>query len=124
MRCVSRDDQDLTRLEACFPTIDDRVAVAIDTEHQVILARAGSRAEAYELYDMGIDHVYRDKLDSSLQLGVQALRLLGFRAHQAHRAAQKFRRHDEHAVRELAEMRRQATNDRKGLLARLLGKKE
>lgn len=31
---------------------------------------------------------------------------------------------NERAARELAEMRRQATNDRKGLLARLLGKKE
>jgi hypothetical protein len=31
---------------------------------------------------------------------------------------------NERAARELAEMRRIATNDRKGLLARLLGKKE
>ena len=28
-----------------------------------------------------------------------------FRGHQAHRAAQLFRRHDEHALRELADMR-------------------
>jgi Tfp pilus assembly protein PilF len=31
---------------------------------------------------------------------------------------------NERAARELAEMRRQATNERKGLLTRLLGKKE
>jgi hypothetical protein len=31
---------------------------------------------------------------------------------------------NERAARELAEMRRQATNERKGLLSRLMGKKE
>jgi Kef-type K+ transport system membrane component KefB len=70
-----------------------------------ILARARSRSDAYELLDSGVEHVFRDKLDSSLKLGVQALRLLGFRGHQAHRAAQTFRRHDEQALRELAVMR-------------------
>jgi monovalent cation:proton antiporter-2 (CPA2) family protein len=70
-----------------------------------VLARAASRTEAYELMDAGVDHVFRDKLDSSLRLGEQALRLLGFRGHHAHRAAQTFRRHDEEAVRDLAAMR-------------------
>ena len=40
-----------------------------------------------------------------MRTGVEALRLLGRRAYQAFRAAQKFRLHDEAAVRELAEMR-------------------
>ncbi len=70
-----------------------------------LLARAGGRDEAYQLIDAGVEHVFRDKLDSSLTMGVEALRLLGFRAHQAHRAAQTFRRHDEEALRELAAMR-------------------
>jgi len=74
-----------------------------------ILARARSRAEAYELLEAGVEHVFRDKLDSSLRLGVEALRLLGFRAHHAHRAAQTFRRHDEKAVRKLATMRHDHT---------------
>ena len=69
-----------------------------------IMARARNRGEAYELLDKGVEYVFRDKLDSSLRLGVEALRMLGFRAHQAHRAAQTFRRHDEQAVRELAAM--------------------
>ncbi len=77
-----------------------------------ILARARSRGEAYRLLDAGVEHVFRDKLDSSLRLGVRALRLLGFRAHQAHRAAQTFRRHDVRAVRELAAVR----HDRKRYL--------
>jgi monovalent cation:proton antiporter-2 (CPA2) family protein len=70
-----------------------------------LLARAGSRTEAYELMDIGVDHVFRDKLESSLKLGEQALRLLGFRGHHAHRAAQTFRRHDEQALQDLAVMR-------------------
>ena len=78
-----------------------------------VLARASSRSDAYELLDAGVEHVVRDKLDSSLRLGVEALRRLGFRAHQAHRAAQIFRRHDERALRELAQMR----HDRKRYLS-------
>ncbi len=74
-----------------------------------ILARAQDRGAAYEILDEGVEHVFREKLDSSLRLGVEALRLLGFRAYQAHRAAQTFRRHDERAVRELAAMRHDRT---------------
>ncbi len=70
-----------------------------------ILARARGRLHAYELLEAGVEHVYRETLDTSLRMGVGALRLLGFRAHQAHRAAQFFRRHDEDSVRDLARMR-------------------
>jgi hypothetical protein len=55
--------------------------------------------------DAGVDHVYRETLDSSLRVGIDAMRLLGFRSHQAYRAARKFRRLDEESVRELAAMR-------------------
>ena len=70
-----------------------------------IMARAISRGHAYELLDAGVDHVYRETLDSSLRLGVEALRMLGRRAHQVHRAARTFRRHDERSLRELARLR-------------------
>ena len=73
--------------------------------HLTILARAIGRAHAYELLDKGVEHVYRDTLDTSLKMGVDALRLMGFRAHQAHRASQMFRKHDEAAMLELAKMR-------------------
>jgi monovalent cation:proton antiporter-2 (CPA2) family protein len=71
----------------------------------VLLAHAGNRREAYDMLEAGVEHVYRDKLDSGLRTGVDALRLLGRRAFQAVRAAQKFRAHDEAAVRELVEVR-------------------
>ena len=67
-----------------------------------ILARAHSRQQAYDLFGAGVEHVYRESLDSSLRMGVDALRLLGFRATQAHHAARTFRRQDEHDVREQA----------------------
>jgi voltage-gated potassium channel Kch len=79
-----------------------------------ILARARGRAHAYELLDAGVDHVYRETLDSSLRLGAEALRLSGIPAFQAHRAARRFRRLDEESVRELSVMR----HDRKAYVSR------
>jgi voltage-gated potassium channel Kch len=73
--------------------------------HLTILARAYGRQHAYELIDAGVEHVYRETLDSSLELGVATLRALGFRAHRAVRAARTFRIHDEDSVRELAAVR-------------------
>ncbi len=73
--------------------------------HLTILARARGRVEAYEVLETGVRQVYRETLDTSLRMGVDALRALGVRAHHAHRAAQKFRRHDEVSLRELAALR-------------------
>jgi voltage-gated potassium channel Kch len=70
--------------------------------HLAILARAHSRTDAYELLDAGVDRVYRETLDTSLKVGIDVLRLLGFRGYQTHRSSRKFRRHDEKALRELA----------------------
>jgi voltage-gated potassium channel Kch len=66
-----------------------------------ILARAFDWQDAHELLDAGVTHVYRDTLDTSLRLGADALRLPGFRAYRAHRAAQRFLKHDEESMREL-----------------------
>jgi len=73
--------------------------------HLTIVARAGGRFEAYELLDAGVEHVYRDTLDTSLRMSVDVLRQLGFRHFQATRSARMFLRHDEETLRELAEMR-------------------
>ena len=71
-----------------------------------ILARAFDWNDSYDLLDAGVPHVYRDTLDTALRTGTDALRLLGFRAHQAHRAAQKFLKHDEESMRQLSGHRR------------------
>ncbi|RIV24061.1 potassium transporter [Fibrisoma montanum] len=73
--------------------------------HLQILVRARDRDDAYELMDAGIEHVYRETLDSSLRTGVDAMRLLGLRAYHAERSARLFRKHDEEALSELASVR-------------------
>jgi monovalent cation:proton antiporter-2 (CPA2) family protein len=77
--------------------------------HLTILARAFDWDDAYDLHAAGVTHVYRESLDTALRTGEAALRLLGFRAHQAHRAAQTFRRHDERYQRELTTERADRT---------------
>jgi CPA2 family monovalent cation:H+ antiporter-2/glutathione-regulated potassium-efflux system protein KefB len=73
--------------------------------HLQILARAFDWQDAHDLLDAGVPYVYRETLDTSLRLGTDALRLLGFRAYQAQRAAQTFLRHDEESVRALTGQR-------------------
>ena len=67
-----------------------------------ILARATSRQHAYELLRKGVHDVYRETLGSALDLGVDALCVLGIESERAQRAAQIFREHDEASVREMA----------------------
>ncbi|MCM2269638.1 MAG: monovalent cation:proton antiporter-2 (CPA2) family protein [Thermoanaerobaculia bacterium] len=78
-----------------------------------LLARARGRDDAYALLAAGVDRVYRETLDSSLRLGVDALRELGVRAYRAERAGRLFRRHDEATLRELAAL----SADREGYFA-------
>jgi Kef-type K+ transport system membrane component KefB/voltage-gated potassium channel Kch len=70
-----------------------------------ILARAFDYPDAHDLLAAGVTHVYRGALDTSLRLGADALRMLGFRAYQAHRAAQRFMRYDEQALHDLTSQR-------------------
>ncbi len=100
MLVVAVGDRDKTRevvrvVKTHFPNVE-------------ILARAADRAEAWDLLELGVTRVYRETLDTSLRVGVDALRLLGVRAVRARRAAQTFRRHDEEAVQRLLAVRREA----------------
>ncbi|MCK6504934.1 monovalent cation:proton antiporter-2 (CPA2) family protein [Myxococcota bacterium] len=70
-----------------------------------ILGRARGRTEAQDLVEVGVEGVYRETFDTSLRVGADALRLLGWNAHRATRATQLFRRHDEAAMVDLAGMR-------------------
>ncbi|MBC8413648.1 MAG: cation:proton antiporter [Nitrospira sp.] len=73
--------------------------------HLIIFARASGRSQAYELLDAGIDHVYRETLDTSLKAGIDVLRALGFRSYHAHRITKTFRLHDEESIDELRHLR-------------------
>jgi glutathione-regulated potassium-efflux system ancillary protein KefC len=88
----------------------DDPAKALDIGHMVrkhfphlpILARARGRQQYYELVRLQPLAIVRETLGSALELGERALRALGFRAHEAHRLARSFQRHDEAAVQSLA----------------------
>ena len=61
--------------------------------------------DAYDLIDAGVDHVYRESLESSVRMGVDVLRKLGVRGYTAYRAGQNFIRYDEEALPKLARHR-------------------
>jgi Kef-type K+ transport system membrane component KefB len=82
--------------------------------HLKILSRALDRRHAYELIRAGVDVIQRDTFGSSLDLGTEALKFLGFRSYKAQRAARMFKEHDEQAMREMATFE----GDEKGLVAR------
>jgi monovalent cation:proton antiporter-2 (CPA2) family protein len=71
-----------------------------------IFARASGRVDAYDLFDAGVTHVYRETFDAALRAATDALRALGVRAHRARRLAQDFRRFDEQNVRLMADERK------------------
>lgn len=66
-----------------------------------VMFRARNRYDAYELMDMGINDVYRESIDTSIRLGVDALVKVGKRRYSAYRAGQNFFRYDESAMRKL-----------------------
>jgi monovalent cation:proton antiporter-2 (CPA2) family protein len=69
------------------------------------LVRVAGRPEAYELLEEGLEHLYRDGVETALRMGVDALRLLGRPSHQAYRSSRTFFKHDEASVREMGRMR-------------------
>jgi glutathione-regulated potassium-efflux system ancillary protein KefC len=71
--------------------------------HLPLMMRARGRQEYYQLASaVAPQAMVRETLGSAVDLGEAALRALGFRAHEAHRLARAFVRHDEAAVRGLA----------------------
>jgi monovalent cation:H+ antiporter-2, CPA2 family len=73
--------------------------------HLHILVRAANRYDAYDQMNAGMLHVYRETVDTSIRMGVDALTLLGYRAYTAHRKARTFLRHDERSLKQLAAIR-------------------
>lgn len=70
-----------------------------------IMARAGNNLDAHELLDLGVTHVYRGFLDTSVRAGVDVLASLGYRRYSATRAGQNFMKYDEAAMHHLAPLR-------------------
>ena len=71
--------------------------------HLEVMIRAKNRYDAYEMMEMGVKNVYREHLDTSIRMGEDVLRKLGFRAHTTHRLAKQFKAYDEEALKVLVE---------------------
>jgi len=77
--------------------------------HLQMLVKAENIPDTYELMDLGVLHIYRETLDTSLRMGADAMKMLGMRAYQAHRNVSTFRKQDEKALKGLSAIR----NDKK-----------
>jgi monovalent cation:H+ antiporter-2, CPA2 family len=73
--------------------------------HLEVLIRARNRIDAYELLELGIDNIYREHLDTSIRMGVDVLKKLGFRAHSVQRLAHQFREYDEKSLKVLVQFK-------------------
>lgn len=70
-----------------------------------MLVRSSTREDTYDQMNAGILHIYRETIDTSLRMGVDAMKLLGHRAYTAQRAARTFFRYDEQKLKDLAMLR-------------------
>ncbi|MCE9576762.1 MAG: monovalent cation:proton antiporter-2 (CPA2) family protein [Deltaproteobacteria bacterium] len=88
------------------PELSLRIAETVRKHfpHLVILARARDRVHYYKLYALGLRRIVRETFASSYEIGIEALRELGYRAHTAHRLARRWRAHDERSLDEVAAM--------------------
>jgi voltage-gated potassium channel Kch len=102
---------------------EDKIRIIIEAAqkhfpHLRILTRATGRDHADDLLHMGIEHIYRETLGSSLDLTVDALRFLGVRGYDALRVTRLFRKYDEHTVRSMAKYSEEWDSNREKYLAR------
>ncbi|SFU12117.1 Kef-type potassium/proton antiporter, CPA2 family [Algoriphagus locisalis] len=73
--------------------------------HLEVMIRAKNRYDAFELMEMGVKNIYREHLDTSIRMGEDVLKKLGFRAHTVHRLAKQFRDYDEDALKVLMSLK-------------------
>jgi monovalent cation:proton antiporter-2 (CPA2) family protein len=75
--------------------------------HLHMLTRSTNRYDAYEQMNAGLLHIYRETLDTSLRVGVDAMSLLGYRKYTARHLANTFFKYDEQALKKLSAIRDQ-----------------
>ena len=88
-----------------------------------LLVRAENRTHAFELLKLGIPEsdIYRVTFGTSLELGRDALRHLGYNGYRAQRAALLFKKHDNEIMRDLHE---QYFQDFKGFQSTTLSREQ
>lgn len=75
--------------------------------HLKIAANVADRSAAYELMDVGVANLRRETFGSALELGRDALQLLGFDPYESHRLMRIFRKNDEDMLPELYKINRE-----------------
>jgi monovalent cation:proton antiporter-2 (CPA2) family protein len=70
-----------------------------------MFVRAKNRYDAYDLMNAGMLHVYRETLDTSLRLGVDVMKILGYNEQSLQDAAKKFLVRDEANLKHLSSIR-------------------
>ena len=83
------------------------------SDTRIMILRATNRYDAYDLMNAGMLNVYRETVDTSVRLGVDAMTLLGHRKYMAKRLAKTFLKHDEKSLKKLASIRNYITATRK-----------
>ncbi|MBD3628889.1 monovalent cation:proton antiporter-2 (CPA2) family protein [Cyclobacterium sp.] len=73
--------------------------------HLELMMRAQNRADAYEMIELDVAHIYRQHLESAVRMGRDVLIKLGFRAFTVHRLAQNFIKYDEDSLKELVKVK-------------------
>ena len=75
--------------------------------HLHMLVRSTNRYDAYDQMNAGLLHIYRETLDTSLRVGVDAMSILGYRKYTARHLAKTFFKYDEQALKRLSAIRDQ-----------------
>ncbi|NII25419.1 potassium transporter [Pseudoflavitalea sp. X16] len=70
-----------------------------------MLVRSANRYDAYDLMNAGMLYIYRETLDTSLRVGVDVMKMLGYSNEIADRSAKTFFVHDEKALKYLSTIR-------------------
>jgi glutathione-regulated potassium-efflux system ancillary protein KefC/glutathione-regulated potassium-efflux system protein KefB len=85
--------------------------------HLKIIARARNRRHAHGLMDLGIEHIFRETMLSSLAMSERVLQSLGFNAEEVERISSEFRARDiqllgeQHAIHHSEEKMIQSARD-------------
>ncbi len=87
----------IDEIEASMRTAE---AVTRHFPHLTIIARARNRRHEYHLMDLGITHIYRETLLSSLAMGEQILLDLGMSSDEASMIVETFRERDIRLIKE------------------------
>jgi CPA2 family monovalent cation:H+ antiporter-2 len=75
-----------------------------------LFVRTKHRYHTYDLMEKGVTKTYRETLHTSVFMGVDVLKSMGYRSYTATRKAQEFLKYDEAAIKRLSEVWKEKDN--------------